>query len=63
MQGGMGTQVSKTITVFAVSTKDLELNAVYNIAGLRLGSFDPVDYPKATFSKAIAPAIAEFTIP
>lgn len=60
---GMGTQVLKTITVFAVDTTKLELHAVYDISGLEVGTNQPVNYPKATFAKAVAPAIAEFTIP
>ena len=62
MHGGMGTQMSNTITVFAVDTRSLELNAVYDISGLQIGTVQPVDYSKAAFGKAIAPAIAEFTI-
>lgn len=62
MPAGMGTQVSQTITVFAVDTGKLELHAAYDISGLEVGSNQPVNYPKATFTKALAPAIAEFTI-
>ncbi|RKP52754.1 hypothetical protein [Trinickia fusca] len=63
MPAGMGTQVQQTLTIFAVDTGKLERNTVYDISGLEIGSNQPVNYPRATFTKAIAPAIAEFTIP
>lgn len=62
--GGFATLSSKKLTVFAVTTAELKNGEVYDVSGLASSSGPAVNFPHATFDRALSqPAIAVFIVP